>query len=307
MKKRIGYKTILLILALIFFHPAFSQVAVNEDGSSPTASAMLEVKSTSKGFLPPRMTMVQRDGISSPAAGLVIYNTDVKGLNLFDGTKWTTLSDGFLCEFSQVVDAEGHIYNTVLIGDQCWMASNLNIGTRINVGAYPADNGTVEKYCYENNESNCNTYGALYGWAEAMQYVKTEGARGICPNGWHIPTHNDFLTLVNLYGGQTLAGGPLKETGTAHWAAPNTGATNESGFTALGAGWIVYQDGPGTQISYEWHVYTYFWGSCWTHEGSDFADVLKLHYYYAYAEIDGRQLEHIDGMSIRCVRSDPAD
>jgi len=278
----------------------YSQVAVNEDGSAAAGSAMLDVKSTSKGFLPPRMTSAQRDAISSPATGLISYNTDFKGLNFYNGTIWTTLPGTFVCGLSEVTDQDGNTYETISIGDQCWMKSNLNTGTRINTGTEPSDNGTIEKYCYANSTDNCSTYGALYAWDEAMQYVKTPGARGICPNGWHIPSDDEFETLQNALGGSSSAGGAMKETGYDHWGSPNTGATNSSGFTALGSGWILGSS--GSQSSLQLKETTNFWSSSWSDYGSGTADLLELSYDNADADLYGRDLEFTDAMSVRCIR-----
>jgi uncharacterized protein (TIGR02145 family) len=141
----------------------------------------------------------------------------------------------FVCGSSQVT-YEGMTYNTVLIGTQCWFRENLNLGTRIDGTQNQTDNGIIEKYCYNNNESNCDVYGGLYQWNEMMQYVTQEGSQGICPSGWHLPAHSEWTALTSFLGGLDVAGGKLKETGTFHWASPNTGATNESGFTALPGG-----------------------------------------------------------------------
>jgi len=92
-------------------------------------------------------------------------------------------------------DLDGQVYTTVLIGDQCWMAENLNIGTMINGSQEMTENGTIEKYCYDDIPSNCDTYGGLYQWKEMMQYVTTLGAHGICPQGWHIPTNEEWKQL----------------------------------------------------------------------------------------------------------------
>ena len=89
------------------------------------------------------------------------------------------------------VQYEGKTYNTVLIGNQCWLKENLDVGTRINLNQSPTNNGIIEKYCYNDNPTNCDTYGGLYKWDEAMQYTTTEGAIGICPSGWHIPSDDD--------------------------------------------------------------------------------------------------------------------
>ena len=131
---------------------------------------------------------------------------------------------------------DGQTYTTVLIGTQCWMAQNLNFGTRIDGAGNQTDNGIIEKYCYDDTEANCNVYGGLYQWDEMMEYSTTEGAQGICPNGWHVPTDAEWTTMTNVYGGLLTSGGALKESGTTHWNAPNTGATNASGFTGLPGG-----------------------------------------------------------------------
>lgn len=132
---------------------------------------------------------------------------------------------------------DGQSYNTMLISTQCWMKENLNIGTQISGAQNQTDNGIIEKYCYDNLESNCNVYGGLYQWNEMMQYITSEGAKGICPSGWHLPSDAELTMLTDYLGGESVAGGKMKEAGLTHWASPNTGATNESGFTALPGGY----------------------------------------------------------------------
>lgn len=92
----------------------------------------------------------------------------------------------------------GETYPTVLIGDQCWLNKNLNIGTMILNSALPSQNTPdeiIEKYCYSNSLDSCEKYGGLYNWNEMMQYNNEEGSRGICPNGWHIPTDEEWKEL----------------------------------------------------------------------------------------------------------------
>lgn len=97
------------------------------------------------------------------------------------------------------IDYSGEQYGTVEINDQCWMAENLNVGTRID-GDSPQDsrNGVIEKYCYNDQESNCDSYGGLYQWEEAMQ-GGSEGDQGICPSGWHIPEDSEWHALEDYY------------------------------------------------------------------------------------------------------------
>jgi uncharacterized protein (TIGR02145 family) len=146
----------------------------------------------------------------------------------------------FTCGTDTVQDADGNSYDTVLIGTQCWMASNLNVGTRVNGTTEMTDNATIEKYCYDDSDANCTTYGGLYQWDEAMGYVTTEGAQGICPAGWHIPTDAEQHILDNY-----LATGACDQN-RYDWGCDPAGTAlkngGSSGFSALLAGYR-YTDG----------------------------------------------------------------
>ena len=122
-------------------------------------------------------------------------------------------------------------------------------------GQNPSNNNIIEKYCYENEASNCQNYGGLYKWGELMQYSEQEGVQGICPDGWHIPTNAEWSTLVFFLGNDAV-GGKMKESGTTHWNSPNTGATNESGFSGLPGG---YRKHTGSFSSIG--DYGYWWSS----------------------------------------------
>jgi len=147
----------------------------------------------------------------------------------------------FTCGNSLVDSRDNQSYPTVLIGSQCWMKKNLNIGTKISLSNNQANNSTIEKYCYDNTDANCTTYGGLYQWDEMMQYVTTDGAVGICPTGWHVPTDAQLTTLINNY---SSAAGTALKTGGA------------SGFDALMAG---RRDPDGG--SYQITEGGYFWSS----------------------------------------------
>lgn len=97
------------------------------------------------------------------------------------------------------------VSNWITIGSQTWSKKNLNIGTMIDVATTQTGNSTIEKYCYNGLESNCTAYGALYQWDEAMQYIKTAGAQGICPAGSHIPSDNEWKTLEMSLSGMLQA------------------------------------------------------------------------------------------------------
>ena len=145
----------------------------------------------------------------------------------------TITAQSFTCG-DTIYDFDGNAYPTVLIGTQCWMAKNLNVGVKVN--SAQTNNGVIEKICFDDNAANCVTYGGMYQWDEMMQYSTTEGIQGICPDNTHIPTHSEYTTLIDYLGGSSVAGGEMKEAGTSHWESPNTGATNSSGFTALPGG-----------------------------------------------------------------------
>ena len=103
-------KAVLYILILLLIAPAtYAQVGINDDGSSPDASAMLDVKSTDKGFLPPRMSTSDRDNIAGPTAGLVIYNTTTSTLQFSDGTDWVDLTDNSTTTFSGTPTGNGDV------------------------------------------------------------------------------------------------------------------------------------------------------------------------------------------------------
>jgi len=90
---------------------------------------------------------------------------------------------------------DNKIYGTTKIGEQCWMSENMNVGTLLNSATNQSDNGSIEKYCYDDLESNCDLYGGLYQWNEAMQYSTDDGSVGICPDGWYLATEFDWIIL----------------------------------------------------------------------------------------------------------------
>lgn len=198
---------------------------------------------------------------------------------------------GIPCPGIPTVTYEGQTYNTLQIGDQCWLKENLNIGTMIesNVGGFlQTDNGIIEKYCYNNIETNCTKYGGLYEWTEAMQYVTTERAQGICPNGWHIPTQGEYETLASYVNYE--AAKLVDESQTTSGYA----ATNETGFSALFAGGRYYYNGLFINLGGT----TYFWSSAESSSGSAYylrlgSDSSNVSLDYVYKDF---------GFSVRCLK-----
>ena len=285
--------SLILFVLVLIISCSYAQVAINTDGGNPDVSAMLDVRSTSKGFLPPRMSTSQMNDISTPHAGLLVYNTTVNSVFCYNGSSWKMLfsNDGESCG---TINYGSRTYATVIIGTQCWMSENLNIGIQISGTSNQTDNGTIQKYCYNDSFSYCNVYGGLYQWDEMMQYVTDEGVQGICPPGWHIPTDDEWGTLVNFLSGGSVAGGKMKETGTAHWNSPNTAATNSSGFTALPGGYCNNSTGSFGYLG----KYGIFASS--TESSGSVAYYRQL--YWETGSVLQFQYTKTSGFSVRCIK-----
>ncbi|OFY49435.1 MAG: hypothetical protein A2W85_06215 [Bacteroidetes bacterium GWF2_41_31] len=153
------------------------------------------------------------------------------------------------CIGVQTVDYEGQLYHTIQILSQCWMKENLNVGTMISAPQAQLDNNIIEKYCMENNPDECIRYGGVYQWDELMQYSHEEGTQGICPEGWHVASDEDWKVLEGAvdshYGiGDAIwdkmdtrgynAGTNLKST--SGWYSGGNG-TDAFGFTSISGGY----------------------------------------------------------------------
>jgi len=213
------------------------------------------------------------------------------------------------CENTPTVTYAGKTYQTVRIGTQCWFRENLNVGTRINgiIGQNHA-NGIIEKYCYDDLDSNCDIYGGLYQWNEMMTCLispNPSGKQGICPTGWHVPIHEEYCTLAHYleatynycwddWGWHGISvGGKLKEGGSLHWSNPNTGATDDSHFTALPAGFSE----PSGQFS-DLGSSALLWSSTSASDYSAFYRILI----YNSAQIGHHDYYKNRGLSVRCIR-----
>ena len=193
-----------------------------------------------------------------------------------------------------ITDIDGNVYNTVTIGTQVWMKENLKVTKYRNGDAIPTttasipnDSSSKYQWAYDGNESNASTYGRLYTW-----YAATD-SRGLCPTGWHLPTNAEWTTLTNYLGGESVAGGKLKEAGTSHWISPNTSADNSSGFTALPGGYRDYAGAFGSV-----GLYGYWWSA--TEFSTASAWYCALFFHRSSATRDYRSKSY--GFSVRCVR-----
>ena len=188
-----------------------------------------------------------------------------ENLTVAGGQVKLSLTLDWTCGSAWVDSRDSKSYATVLISGQCWMAQNMNVGTLTagagNQGASCPSAAEIEKYCYSDNEANCTTYGGLYQWDQAMCGSATAGAQGICPVGWHIPTHDEYTTLERAVcdSGTCATDFPL-DTSTTGWRGTNEGTSlktgGTSGFNGLLAG---YRNTNGS--FYNLTTYGYFWTS----------------------------------------------
>ena len=239
---------------------------------------------------------------SGAIVGQYNVNTEVDSVIFYKPTIEETTSGTF------IDSRDGNEYNWVQIGDQVWMAENLAYLPSVNMvadGSEDAAGSYYYVYGYDGTNvadakatDNYATYGVLYNWTAAMDgeassTTNPSGIQGVCPAGWHLPSDAEWTELTDYLGGESVAGGKLKETGTTHWASPNTGATNETGFTAL----------PGGNRGIYWAFYTignygYWWSA--TESNANNAWDRLMYCDYSNVTRDGRNKEV--GFSVRCVR-----
>jgi uncharacterized protein (TIGR02145 family) len=187
---------------------------------------------------------------------------------------------------------DSQIYQYKTIGTQVWMTENLAYLPSV-VGPGTGSSSTAYYYVYGYNGTdvatakatdNYSTYGVLYNWT---------AAQSACPSGWHLPSDAEWTTLTTYLGGESVAGGKMKEAGTAHWNSPNTGATNESGFTALPGG---YRTNTGAFSNLG--INGFWWSS--TERGTPNAWYRRLHYHPS--GVGRGTTDKESGFSVRCVR-----
>jgi len=202
---------------------------------------------------------------------------------------------GTPCAGTPTVNYAGKTYNTVQIGSQCWLKENLDVGTMIRGTSDQTNNGTIEKYCYNNITDSCTKYGGLYQWVEAVQYKNgvtnsispnppfSGNVQGICPNGWHIPTRTEFETLRTV----------VNNSGPALLVVGQGIGTNTSGFSALLAGFR-YVDGSFNLLDY----CTTFWSSSECDSGTAY----YMGLFYNGIAVGLSSCHKTDGLSVRCAK-----
>jgi uncharacterized protein (TIGR02145 family) len=237
----------IVLFAFLLLASGITNAQIGIGIANPAASAQLDVSSTKKGFLPPRLTQAQRDAIANPAAGLMIWCKDcgIAGeIQVHNGIAWTNMVGA---------NATSALPKSVTIGTQEWMTKNLDVVTYRNGDTIPQvkdaaewANLTTGAWCYYNNDPATGTiFGKLYNRHAVMD------SRGLAPAGWHIPDDEinaffnwkdgEWRTLINNLGGEEVAAGKMKAT--TLWNSSNNEATNSSGFSALPGG---YRDKDGS-------------------------------------------------------------
>jgi uncharacterized protein (TIGR02145 family) len=235
-------------------------------------------------------------------AGVAYFNVIIGGQNcsieipVIDATLHTCGTSGVhnaFLNFGSMTDQQGNIYKTIVIGDQEWMAENLNTdiyrnGDDIasNLDNTSWDNTTTGAWSYSmNNSGYACPYGKLYNWYACVD------SRQLCPQGWHMPTVADWSILMNYLGGNLVAGGRMKSL--ALWGDPNTNATNLSGFSGLPG---------GCRYDYGAYVDPGSYGWWWSSSSSTANDAWKRTLNYSNGILDTGDLDKNCGLSVRCIR-----
>ena len=255
--------------------------------ATPSASALLDVSSTTQGFLPPRMNTDQRKAIVTPADGLIIYNTTTNSLELKTSSGWVSLT---------TPSTTAVFLPTIVIGTQQWMSKNLDVAFYRNGDLIPQITDptlwaalTTGAWFYYNNDSTQGTkYGKLYNWYAVID------PRGLAPQGWHIPSDAEWISLEATLGGSTVGGGKMKEAGTLNWASPNTGGNNNSSFAGLPCG---FRSGSGAFGNVG------LLGYCW----SSTETTTTTYAWYRYLSYNNGFTDRSysfkqNGFSVRCLR-----
>lgn len=195
-----------------------------------------------------------------------------------------------------VTDINGNTYTTVKLNNQEWTTKNLNVTKYRNGDVIPQVQDatqwaalTTGAWCYYSYQTaNGTVYGKLYNW------YAVNDPRGLAPTGWHIPTNDDWISLIDFLGGSDNAGGLLKETGTSHWQDPNTGAINSSGLKALPGGYCL-ANGSFSDITTK--------GYWWTADNYNPTSAWCTGLYYNTKTITRAPIDKKQGFSVRLIKN----
>ncbi len=191
-KKIIAFFCILNVC--LFVSHAQNRVVISDKTDSEAHhSAILELNSDSKGFLLPRMSLNNRDNINDPAESLVIFNQEIQCFEIYLDGEWHHIWCQEPYDCGGYVSHGGYDYATVQIGNQCWFAENLRYDNGCSSEELDSDNDSP--WCGFHEEDTEEVYGLLYRWTALMDGSTEPGAQGLCPDGWRVPSHDDWTHL----------------------------------------------------------------------------------------------------------------
>ena len=282
--------SILLFITLFFFSKGDSQ-NLGIGTSTPNSSAKVEISSTNKGFLPPRMSFAQRNAIPNPATGLVIWCSDCGEMQVFDGYLWKNMG-GYA--------ASGVSFPAIRICNDVWMLKNLAVRTYRNGDSIPVVTDpvvwsalTTGAMCWQYNSPVLydSIFGPLYNW------YAIKDPRGLAPVGWHVSTETEWINAGECLGGDSIASIKMRDTSNLwNYTLPNVvRANNSSGFTGLPGGYR-QDNGVFTSLGTDGG----FW---WTSKESVLTNALVFYLVYDGAMILSGFTNKKNGTSVRCVRN----
>ncbi|MES2589610.1 MAG: fibrobacter succinogenes major paralogous domain-containing protein [Bacteroidota bacterium] len=173
-------------------------------------------------------------------------------------------------------ERDKQVYKTVKIGDQTWMAQNLNFAS------------STGSWCYDDISARCEVFGRLYDW---------ETSKNVCPANWHLPSDKEWTVLADFLGGEDLAGGKMKDTIDDRWMTPNLGATNSSGFNGIPGGFRVPQGQYGdTELTFG------MYGNWWSSTEFDAENALRRRLAFKFEKLANTDGNKKNGYSVRCVK-----
>jgi len=195
-----------------------------------------------------------------------------------------------------ITDIDGNTYNAIVIGTQVWMGENLRVTKFSNGDQIPDSPAGVAWDTVTTPASSINpmvnNYASIYG--RQYNWFAVSDSRNLCPAGWHVSTDAEWTQLTDYLGGDSIAGGKLKESGNLYWNSPNTGATNESGFASRPSGFRSLYGGvvlmPGDI------------GSWWTSTGYDSTNAWNRFMFSEDETVSRVDNDKKSGFSVRCVK-----
>lgn len=214
------------------------------------------------------------------------------------------LATNIPCPETSIVEYEGQVYNTIQIFNQCWLNENLNVGEMINGTMGQSNNGTIEKYCYNNEPDSCIKYGGLYQWNEMMQYITQQGARGICPPGWHLPTDEEWKVLQGAVDSQYGIGDNIWNNVGYYGYDAGTNLKSTSGWHANGNGTDLFGfSGLPSGSRYCGSVFGVghngFW---WTSTVNNYSSAWLRYFQYDFTKVNRYSTSKEVGYSVRCLK-----